>query len=93
MAIDQAVETAQQKGLLPAIDAGWAEAPALTQHRHGHVVHQKVDQDRGPPHHTHIIAPIGMLQTAVEVFDGGAAELYPDAHGCILLWGCLASVL
>ena len=30
---------------------------------------------------------------AVEVFDGGAAELYPDAHGCILLLGGLASVL
>jgi len=24
----------------------------------------------------------------VQIFDGGATELYPDAHGCILLWGC-----
>jgi hypothetical protein len=87
MAVDQAVETPQQKGLLPAIEAGWAEAPALTQHCHGHVVHQEVDQDRGPSHQTHIITPIGVLQTAVEVFDGGATELYPDAHGCILLIG------
>ncbi len=78
MAVDQAIETPQQKGLLPAIDAGGAEVPALTQHRHGHVVHKEVDQDRGPPHQTHIIAPIGMLQTAVEVFDSGATELYPD---------------
>src|SRR6266850_7308377 len=85
MAVDQAVETPQQQGLLPVIETGGAEAPTLTQHRHGHVVHQEVDQDRGPPHQTHIIAPIGMLQTAVEVFDGGATALYPDAHGCILL--------
>src|SRR5262249_41827693 len=75
------------------LDASWAEAPALTQHRHGHVVHQEIDQDRGPPHQTHIIALIGMLQTAGEVFDGGATALYPDAHGYILLLGCLASVL
>jgi hypothetical protein len=34
-----------------------------------------------------------MLQMAVEVFDGGAAELYPDAHGCLLLLGGLARVL
>jgi hypothetical protein len=93
MAVDQAVETPQQKGLLPAIDASWAEAPALTQHRHGDVVHEEVDQDSSPPYQTHIIAPIGILQMAVEVFDGSATELYPDAHGCILLVGCLASVL
>jgi hypothetical protein len=92
MAVDQAVKTPQQQGLLPALEAGWAATPALTQHRHGHVIHEEVNQDSGPPHHTHIIAPIGMLQTAEEVFDGGAPELYPDAHGCLLL-GCLASVL
>ena len=85
MVVDQAIETPQQKGLLPAIEAGGAEVPALTQHRHGHVVHKEVDQNRGPPHQTHIIAPIGMLQTAVEVFDSGATELYPDAHGGMLL--------
>ena len=56
-------------------------------------VHKEIDQDRGPPHQTHIIAPIGILQTALEVFDSGATELYPDAHGCILLLGSLAIVL
>jgi hypothetical protein len=25
----------------------------------------------------------------VQLFDGGVTELYPDAHGGILLWGCL----
>jgi hypothetical protein len=34
-----------------------------------------------------------VLKTAVEVFDGGGTELYPNAHGCILLLGCLARVL
>jgi len=33
----------------------------------------------------YIIALIGILQTAVEGFDGGVTELYPDAHECILL--------
>jgi hypothetical protein len=32
-----------------------------------------------------IIASISLLKTLVEVFDGGATELYPDAHGGILL--------
>jgi hypothetical protein len=85
MAVDQAIETPQHKGLLPAVDAGGAEVPALTQYRYGHVGHKEVDQDRGPPHQTHIIAPIGMLQTAVEVFDSGAIELYSEAHGGMLL--------
>jgi hypothetical protein len=26
-----------------------------------------------------------LLQTALEIFDGGVTELYPHAHGCILL--------
>ena len=34
-----------------------------------------------------------MLQTAVQIFDGYTAELYPDAHGGILLLGDLGSVL
>ena len=86
MAIDQAVHAPQQKGLTPPIDASRAEPPAVAEYLHRHVVHQQVEQYRGPPHQPHIIALIGVLQTAVEVFDGGATELYPDAHGCILLW-------
>jgi hypothetical protein len=27
---------------------------------------------------------IGILKRAVQGFDGGVAELYPDTHGCIL---------
>src|SRR5262249_1799761 len=53
----------------------------------GHVVHKEVDQYRSPPHQAHIIALIGALQTALEIFDGCVTELYPDAHGCILRWG------
>src|SRR4029453_14534066 len=34
-----------------------------------------------------------MLQTAVQLFDGRTTELYPEAHGCLLLVGCLACVL
>ena len=34
-----------------------------------------------------------MLQTAVQIFDGYTAELYPDAQGGILLLGDLGSVL
>jgi hypothetical protein len=45
------------------------------------VVHKAVEHDSDPPHQTHIIALIGVLQTTVEVFDGSATELYPDAHG------------
>jgi hypothetical protein len=41
-------------------------------------VHKEVDEDWSPPDQAPIIALIGVLQTAVEVFDGGAAELYPD---------------
>jgi hypothetical protein len=87
--VDQAVHAAPQKGLLPGIETGWAEAPALAQHRNRHGVYQQVEQDGGAPPQPHIIAPIGVLQTAVQLFDGGVTELYPDAHGCILLWGCL----
>jgi hypothetical protein len=49
------------------------------------VVHEQVDHHSDPPHQPDIIVPIGVLKTVVEVFDGGATELYPDAHGCILL--------
>src|SRR5215467_3695280 len=34
-----------------------------------------------------------MMQTAVQLFDSRTTELYPEAHGCILLVGCLAYVL
>src|SRR5438309_1525045 len=60
MAVDHAIETPQQKGLLPAIEAGGAEVPALTEHRHGYVVHKEVDHYRGPPHQANIIALIGV---------------------------------
>jgi hypothetical protein len=79
MVRDQAAHPVQDKGLLPVIEARWAEAPALTQHRYGYVVHQQVDQHGGAPHQPHIIALIGVLKTAVERFDGGGAELYPDS--------------
>src|SRR5712692_1061597 len=90
--IDQAVHAAQQKGLLPVIETSQAEAPALAQHRHGHMVHKQIEQHGDAPYQSHIIALIGVLKTTVEVFDSRATELYPDAHGCILLVGCLASV-
>jgi hypothetical protein len=62
LAVDPAVDTTQQKGFWPGIETSRTEAPALTQHRHGHMVYQEVDQDSGPPHYTHIIVPIGMLR-------------------------------
>src|SRR2546423_8343774 len=85
MAVDYTLHAAHQKGPLPVIETGRAEVPALTQHRHGHLVHQQVDQHGDPPYQTHIITLIGVLKPAMQVFDGGATELYPDAHGCILL--------
>jgi hypothetical protein len=42
---------------------------------------QRVD----PTHQTHIIAPIGFLQTLLQGFDSWARKLYPDVHGCSLL--------
>jgi hypothetical protein len=64
-----------------------------TQNLHWYVVFQQIDQYGGAPDQPHIIALIGVLQTAVQIFDGGTTELYPDAHGCILLWDGLACVL
>src|SRR5262249_21619817 len=93
MAVDQAVHAAQQKVLTPPSDAGRAEPPLDAEYLHGHMVHQQVKQDRGPSHQPHIIAPIGLLQTTLEVFDGGVTELYPNAHGCILLWSGWVRVL
>src|SRR6266446_5909634 len=93
MLIIRAVHAAEQKRLLPGIEACWAEAPALAQHGNRHVVHQQVDQDGDPPHQPHIIAFIGVLKTAVETFDGGVTELYPDTHGCILRLRCSGIIL
>src|SRR5438128_6597903 len=93
MTRDQAVHTAQQQGLLPVIETRQAEAPALAQYRHRHLLHQQIAQHGEAPHQAHIIALIGVLKTLVEVVDGRTTELYPDAHGCILLLGGLASVL
>jgi hypothetical protein len=41
----------------------------------------------------HRIALIGVRQTAVQILDSRTTALYPDAHGCLLLVGCLACVL
>src|SRR5215510_16509496 len=91
--VDHAGHTAQQQGLLPGIETRRAEAPALAQHRHRHLMYQQLKQHGEAPYQAHIIALIGVLKTTVEVFDSRTPELYPDAHGCILLVGCLASVL
>ena len=93
MTRDQAVHTAQQQGLLPVIETRQAEAPALAQYRHRHLLHQQIEQHGEAPHQAHIIALIGVLKTLVEVVDGRTTELYSDAHGCILLLGSLVSVL
>src|SRR5215471_19106311 len=93
MAIDQVVHAPQQKGLTPVVETGGAEAPAFTEHLHGHLVHQQADQHCDTPYQSHIITLIGMMQTAVQLFDSRTTELYPEAHGCLLLVGCLACVL
>jgi hypothetical protein len=80
----QAVHATQQKGLLPGRETRRTEAPALAQHGNGHGVFQEVDHHGGTPHSPPIIAPIGVLKTAVEGFDGGVTALYPETHGCIL---------
>jgi len=81
MVRDHAVQTVQQKGLLPSIQTGWAEAPALAEHRHWCVVYPPVNHHRGPPHQPDIVLLVGLLKTAVEVFDGGATALYPVRTG------------
>src|SRR5215831_14173662 len=57
------------------------------------MVDKQVEQHGDAPYQAHVIALIGMLQTTVEVFDSRTTELYPEAHGCLLLVGCLVSVL
>ena len=69
------------------VETGGAEAPSCTEHLHGHLVHQQVEQHRDAPYQSHLIALIGMLQTAVQLFDSRTTELYPEAHGCLLLVG------
>src|SRR2546429_1865370 len=86
MAGDHAVETPQEQGLLPVIEARRTQPPALAQYRNGHVMHQQIDQHGGTSHQPHIIFAIGVLETAVEVFDGRGTKRYPDSHGCIFLW-------
>src|SRR5437764_14178501 len=78
MVIGQAVHPLQQECLPPLGDAGEAEAPARPQALDRHVVYEQVDQHGGPPYKSDIIALIGVLKTAVEVFDGGLTDLYPD---------------
>src|SRR5262249_2892577 len=65
MAIVQTLHTVQQKGPLPVVETGGAEVPALTQHGHGHVVHQEADHHRGPPYQTYLIFEVGLLQPSV----------------------------
>src|SRR5262249_27676821 len=89
----QTVHALQHKGLTPWVETGGAEAPSFTEHLHWHMVYQQVDQHRGAPYQPHVIALIGVLQAEGEVFDGGATELYPHTHGCVLLWGCLVCAL
>src|SRR5439155_9754908 len=91
MVVDQALDPVQQEVLAPPINARGTQAPSCTEHLDRHVVHKQVEQHGGPPDQPHIIALIGVLQTAVEVFDGCATQLYPDRHGCILLSCCSQS--
>ena len=88
--VAHAVHAAPPPGLLPGIEPRWTAAPARAPHRYGPGVDQPVAQDGGAPHHPSSIAPIGVLQTAVQLFDGGATALSPEAHGCLRLEGGLA---
>ena len=68
MAVDQAVKTPQQKGLLPAIDAGWGQALQRS-HNTATVRGAPADQlDGDALYPAHIIALIGVLKSTVEVF-------------------------
>src|SRR5262249_24263852 len=75
------------------VETGDAEAPLFTKHFDWHLVHQQVEQHRDAPYPSHLIALIGVLQTAVQLFDSRTTALYPEAHGWLLLVGCLACVL
>ncbi len=52
------------------------------------MVHQEVDQHRGPPHQTRIVFAVGLLQLGVYSFDSRSTDLYAETHGCILLCRC-----
>src|SRR5499433_4095815 len=67
MAVVQTIHTVQQKGPLPVVETGGTEAPALAQHCHGHVVHQEVNQHRGPPYQTYIVFAVGLLHPSLTV--------------------------
>jgi hypothetical protein len=88
MAVAQTLQAMQQKGSLPVVETGRTEAPALAQDRPGHVMHQEVDQHRGPPHQPYIVFELGLLPLRVESFDRRSTDLYSEAHGCILLCRC-----
>ena len=51
-------------------------------------MHQQVDQHRGPSHQPYIVFELSLLQPGVQSFDSRRTDLYPDAHGCILLDSC-----
>src|SRR5262249_45026683 len=65
MAVVQTLPTLQPKSPLPAVETDGADAPACAQHCHGHVVHQEVNQHRGPPYQTYIVFEVGLLQLRV----------------------------
>src|SRR5262245_4271943 len=93
VAVGQAVHAAQQEGLTPPLDTGRTQAPWFAEHLHGSVGDQQGEQHRGAPYQPQSIALIGVLQTALQLFDSRTTELYSDAHGCLLLVSCLAWVL
>src|SRR4029450_3439568 len=43
MVVDEALQGAQQKGFRQGVETSRAEAPPLTQHRHGHLVYKQVE--------------------------------------------------
>jgi hypothetical protein len=85
--VETAQRKSQEKGLLPVVEARRAEAPTLTHDGNRYLVHQEVDQNGGASHQARIIFAIGLRQPIVERCDGGGTQLYPDAQGCIFLWG------
>src|SRR5215471_9656050 len=85
MTVDQAVQAVEEKGPLPVVETGGTEAPALTQHRDGYLVHQHIEQHGGASHQAHIVFEVGLLQLGVQGFDRRSTDLYSEAHGRILL--------
>src|SRR5512145_2000918 len=89
----QAVQAVQQERLLPGIETGRAQPPALAEHRYGGRLGEQSEQHTDTPHQTKIVPSVGVLEPGVQGFDRRITCLYPDAHGCILLLGCLVRVL